>query len=96
MDTPILYTQTDCAANAAEAARVRAWLAERGIAFAEQVVTDDPDAAAALVATGTFATPLLVVGGGAVLGFRPRALAAALRAEGHPGSVRPGAARPAA
>ncbi len=93
MRTPTLYTQTDCAANAAEAAPVRAWLAGRGVPFAERVVTGDPAAAAALAATGVFATPLLVVaGGGAVLGFRPRALAAAVRAGPDPTA----AERPAA
>ena len=84
MDEPILYTQTDCADNVAESARVRAWLAGRGIPFTERVVTGDLAAAEALAATGVFATPLLVVGADAVLGFRPRALAA-LQAEGRLG-----------
>ena len=69
-----LYTQAGCA----ESARVRAWLAERGVAFTEREVTTDPDAARALYATGVFATPLLVVGEERVLGYRPRALTAAL------------------
>lgn len=67
---PILYTQTGCA----ESARVRAWLADHGIAFIELDVGGDPAAAVALAATGTFATPLLVVGDKKVLGFRPAAL----------------------
>ena len=74
MASPILYTQTGCA----ESARVRAWLADHGIAFVERDVTADPDAARALYATGTFATPLLVVGNRTVLGFRPDEIAASL------------------
>ena len=74
MDAPILYTQTGCA----ESERVRAWLADRGIAFVERDATADPDAARALYATGTFTTPLLVVGNRTVLGFRPDEIAAAL------------------
>ncbi len=76
MDVPILYTQTGCA----ESARVRAWLADRGIAFVERDASADPDAAHALYATGTFATPLLVAGDRTVLGFRPDEIAAALSA----------------
>ena len=70
----ILYTQTGCA----ESARVRAWLADQGIAFLERDATADPNTARALLATGTFATPLLVVGDRTVLGFRPDEIAAAL------------------
>ena len=71
---PILYTQAGCA----ESAKVRAWLADRGIAFVERDATADPDAARALYATGVFATPLLVVGDRTVLGFRPDEIATAL------------------
>lgn len=71
---PILFTQDGCD----DSRRVRAWLAERGIPFVERNVTADPDAARALAATGTFATPLLVAGGRVVLGFRPAALVEAL------------------
>ena len=67
---PILYTQAGCG----ESAKVRAWLTERGIAFAERDASADPAAARELSATGTFATPLLVVGERKVLGFRPREL----------------------
>ncbi len=74
MATPILYTQTGCA----ESARVRAWLADRGIAFVERDAAADPDVARTLYATGTFATPLVVVGNRTVLGFRPDEIAAAL------------------
>ncbi len=74
MEAPILYTQAGCA----ESAMVRAWLADRAIAFDERDVGGDLDAARALYATGTFATPLLVVGNRTVLGFRPAEIAAAL------------------
>lgn len=73
-DTPILYTQAGCA----DSAKVRAWLTERGVAFAERAVTGDTEAARALYATGLFATPLLVVGNAKLLGFNPPALAALL------------------
>ena len=67
----LLYTQPGCP----ESARVRAWLTERGIPFAERDVADDPEAAMALAATGVFATPLLVKEVERVLGFRPPELA---------------------
>jgi glutaredoxin len=63
----ILYTQTGCG----ESAQVRAWLRDRDIAFRERNVTQDPEAAQALVASGVFATPLLTCGEHRVLGFRP-------------------------
>ena len=78
MDAPILYTQTGCA----KSERVRAWLADHGLAFVERDATADPDAARALYATGTFATPLLVVGDDRVLGYRPEALSLALQCVG--------------
>ena len=71
---PVLYTQAGCA----ESAKVRAWLAERRIPFTERDAGGDPEAARALAATGTFATPLLVIGGEQVLGFRPEELTEAL------------------
>jgi len=71
---PILYTQTGCA----ESAKASSWLTDHGIAFREQDASSDPEAAQALAATGTFATPLLVIGNDRVLGYRPRALAALL------------------
>ncbi len=74
---PILYTQQDCG----ESPNVRDWLRERGVQFIERDVSGDIDAARALYATGTFATPLLVAGETKVLGFRPNALAAALGIE---------------
>lgn len=74
----VLYTQAGCA----ESAQVRTWLTDQGIPFVERNASADPEAAAALAATGTFATPLVVVGEETVLGFRPAALAAALRLPG--------------
>jgi glutaredoxin len=71
---PILYTQAGCA----ESAKVRSWLTDHGIRFVERDAGSDPDAAAALAATGTFATPLLVSGDTRVLGFREQALATLL------------------
>lgn len=71
---PILYSQPDCT----ESAKVRAWLVDNGIAFTERDTSADPEAAQALAATGTFATPLLVLGEKTALGFRPEALAAVL------------------
>jgi len=79
---PTLYTVGDCD----ESPRVRAWLVERGVAFVERDITDDAEAALALYRTGTFATPLLVVGDTRVLGFRREAIAAALAGNGVPGS----------
>lgn len=71
---PILYTQPGCA----ESAKVRAWLTNHDIAFTERDASADPEAAEALAASGTFATPLLVIGDKKVLGFREQALAALL------------------
>jgi arsenate reductase-like glutaredoxin family protein len=72
---PTLNTQAGCA----ESAKVRSWLAEHGIPFTERDASADPEAAAALAATGTFATPLLVNGERMVLGFRPKSLTRALQ-----------------
>jgi glutaredoxin-like protein NrdH len=80
---PILYTQTGCA----ESVKVRTWLTDHRISFTERNASVDPEAAQALAATGTFATPLLVLGQKNVLGFRPEALAAALPMPGD--AVRP-------
>ncbi len=70
----ILYTQTGCA----DSDRVRSWLTERDVAFTERNASTDLEAAQALYATGTFATPLLVAGDATVLGFRPKELTVAL------------------
>lgn len=72
--TPILYTQQTCP----DSPKVRAWLQAHNIPFTEHDVTTDLAAAKALYETGTFATPLLVVGERKVLGFRVEELAAAL------------------
>ena len=77
INVPTLYTQTGCA----DSARVRVWLSERDIPFVERNVTSDLAAAQDLIATGTFATPLLVTGMRQVLGFRPTQLASALGIE---------------
>jgi arsenate reductase-like glutaredoxin family protein len=70
----VLYTQAGCA----ESRKVRDWLNSLGIAFTELNVTGDDDAAKELLATGVFATPLLVTAQTRVIGFRPAAIAAAL------------------
>jgi glutaredoxin len=69
---PVLYTQDGCA----DSRRVHDWLVVRGVIFMERNVTGNEAAAQDLIATGTFATPLLVVGDEQVLGFRPDRLAA--------------------
>lgn len=76
----ILYTASDCDASP----KVQAWLTERGVPFVERNVTGDADAAMALYQTGTFATPLVVVGDRSVLGFRPDEIATALADQGVP------------
>ena len=73
-EAAILYTQAGCT----ESAKVRAWLADHEVAFTGRDAGGDPDAARALAVTGTFATPLLVVGVAKVLGFRPEELTEAL------------------
>ncbi|HEU5422503.1 MAG TPA: glutaredoxin family protein [Nitrolancea sp.] len=80
MDQPqvTLYTQAGCV----ESAQVRTWLQRHGVPFHERNVSADPDAARALAETGIFATPLLVVGGYKILGFRPAEIEEALRASG--------------
>jgi len=80
-----LYTASDCDVSP----KVRAWLTEHVVPFAERNVTGDVDAAMSLYRTGTFATPLLVVGDRSVLGFRPDEIAAALADEGVPAPAPP-------
>jgi glutaredoxin len=79
---PILYTQPDCG----ESAKVRAWLVDHGIVFTERDASADPEAAEALAATGTFATPLLLFRNTKVLGFQPEALRTALATHRESGS----------
>jgi arsenate reductase-like glutaredoxin family protein len=69
------YTQASCA----ESQKVRNWLNSLGVTFTERDVTGDYDAARDLLATGVFGTPLLVTNETIVMGFRPAALAAALK-----------------
>ena len=76
----ILYTAAGCD----ESPKERAWSTERGVPFAERNVAGDADAATAPHRTGTFTTPLLVVGDRSVHGVRPDAIAAALADEGAP------------
>ena len=73
-EPPILAT----AGDSDEGPKLRAWSVARGIARRERNVNGDPDATPALHRSGTFATPLLVVGETTVVGFRPDAIAAAL------------------
>jgi len=73
-----LYTQSGCA----ESPAVRDWLVGHGVPFVERNVTGDLDAATALYRTGTFATPLVVIGATRVLGFRPAEIEAALAGRG--------------
>ena len=70
----ILFTQSGCV----DSRKVRSWLNARHVAFTERNVTGDADAANELLATGYFATPLLVSGESVVIGFRPTSIAAAL------------------
>jgi glutaredoxin len=67
---PTLYTQIGCP----ECPRVRDWLYRHGVAFTERNVTGQMEFMNELVATGVFATPLLVVGDQMVLAFQPDAL----------------------
>ena len=66
-----LFTQAGCR----DSARVRDCLVSAQVPFVERNVTSDPDAAQALLATGLFATPLVVAGDQAILVTRPRDLA---------------------
>ncbi len=69
-----LFTQAGCQ----DSARVRDCLVSSHVPFIECNVTTDPDAAQALLATGLFATPLVLAGDQVILVTRPRALAQGL------------------
>ncbi len=69
-----LYTQDGCP----DSERVRSCFRESGVAFVERDVTRDPAAAEALLATGVFATPVVLGAGLLVVGFRPDVLMNAL------------------
>ncbi len=74
-DSPIvLFSQDGCA----DSARVRACFRVSGVPFVERNVTGDEEAAAALLATGVFATPVVIAGGQPLVGGRLPALADAL------------------
>jgi arsenate reductase-like glutaredoxin family protein len=81
METPrlVLFTQSGCR----DSRKVRSWLTARNVAFTERNVTGDADATNELLATGYFATPLLVSGESVVIGFRPTSIAAALNLVEH-------------
>jgi glutaredoxin len=75
MTEPITrFTQTGCT----DSARVRTCLTLAGVSFVERNVAHDPAAAAALLATGLFATPVVVAGDRVLLAARRDALAKAL------------------
>lgn len=69
-----LFTQDGCV----DSARVRACLQLAGVPFIERNVTHDPAAAEALLATGIFATPVVIAGDRVILAARRDALAQVL------------------
>jgi glutaredoxin len=64
--------------------RVKAWLSRVGVEFVARNVMTDIAAYDAFIALGFRTVPLTVIDGHAVAGFKPEALAEALRAR--PGS----------
>lgn len=70
----VLYTQQGCR----DSDRVRACFRRSGVDFVERNVTGDPGAAAALLATEVFATPLVQSGDSLLVGARLGVLADAL------------------
>ncbi len=70
----LLFTQDGCA----DSARVRACFLASGVPFIERNVTGNDEAAAALLATGVFATPVVVASGRPLVGGRLPALSDAL------------------
>jgi glutaredoxin len=71
---PRLYSQDGCP----YCTQVRDWLCRHAIAFTERNVTCNVQFAMELVATGLFATPLLIVGDQQLFEYRPDRLAALL------------------
>jgi glutaredoxin len=63
---------------------VKAWLSQAGVEFVARNVMTDIEAYDALLALGFRTVPLTVIGGRAVAGFRPEALAEALSARPAP------------
>ncbi len=70
-DAVTLFTQDGCE----DSARVRACLTLSDVPFVEHTVSVDPQAVHLLLATGIFATPLVVAGGKAFLVTRRSDLA---------------------
>lgn len=70
--TATLFTHSQCP----DSPKVRAWLVQHGIPFRERALDDedDPEAVAALQATGSFVTPLLLAGDNSLIGYRPERL----------------------
>lgn len=73
-DPLTLYTQDGCAASS----RVRACFLASAVPFVERNVSGNEGAAMALLATGVFATPVVVAGERSVVGGNVAALAEAL------------------
>jgi glutaredoxin len=69
-----LFTQDGCP----DSDRARHCLSGSGVSYIERNVSTDPGAVPALVATGIFATPVVVADGNAMLVTRPRELARVL------------------
>ena len=69
----ILFTQDGCP----DSAQMRACLQVSGVPFVEHNLSHDPAAADALLATGLFATPVVVRGNRAMLATRRLAVAQA-------------------
>ena len=69
-----LFTHSQCP----DSPKVRDWLIQHGIEFRERALDDedDPDAVAALQATGAFVTPLLLAGDDRLIGYREHRLRA--------------------
>ncbi len=70
----VLFTQDGCP----DSARVRACFRVSGVPFVERNVTGDADAAQDLLATGVFATPVVVAGPRVIVGARLADLAQAI------------------
>jgi thioredoxin reductase (NADPH) len=73
----VIYTQPGCLF----CDKVKTFLRERGVAFAEKDVIADEQAFDELEAKGFFATPVTVIDGDAVVGFNRTRLEALLGTE---------------
>ncbi|TDJ20766.1 MAG: glutaredoxin family protein [Gammaproteobacteria bacterium] len=47
----------------------KAWLSQKGVAFEERNITDDPSALEELVELGMLSTPITLIDGEVVVGF---------------------------